>query len=59
MTALMWACKRGHTEIVKALVAAGADVNLRDFNKQTALYRARKRKYTDIMQILEEASASE
>jgi ankyrin repeat protein len=56
MTALMWAAKGGYTDIVKALVAAGADVKLKDSNQQTALYRARR---TDIIDILKGAGASE
>ncbi len=40
MTALMRAGVRGHIEIVKMLVSAGANVNLQDSDGRTALMRA-------------------
>lgn len=35
--ALFWACYEGHTSIVEALLAAGADPNARNLNRHTAL----------------------
>ena len=29
-TALMLACKRGHTDVVRVLLAAGAEINIKD-----------------------------
>jgi ankyrin repeat protein len=42
LTALMWAARSGHTEVMKSLVDAGADMNLRDCasNGWTALIHA-------------------
>lgn len=36
-TALHWAAKRGHRDVVKILLSNGADVSLRNKNKDTAL----------------------
>jgi ankyrin repeat protein len=40
MTPLMWAVRNGRTEVVRLLVAAGADVNLRNAEDRTALDEA-------------------
>ena len=37
MTAMIWAAKRGHTEIAKLLIAAGASLNIQDEKQKTAL----------------------
>lgn len=39
-TALMYACKLSHLEIVKLLVDEGADVNIQDVKGNTALHLA-------------------
>lgn len=39
-TALMLASQKGHLSVVKALIHAGADVNVASQNGTTALYRA-------------------
>ena len=36
-TALIWASNAGHTEIVQALIAAGADLDATDLDGSTAL----------------------
>ena len=46
-----------HTDTLKALVEAGADVNLADRNGQTPLALARARRYGDMASILERAGA--
>ncbi|MFS8934629.1 ankyrin repeat domain-containing protein [Cupriavidus taiwanensis] len=46
-----------HTEIVRLLVNAGADVNLADGDGVTPLQHARQRGYTQIQQILTAAGA--
>ena len=47
----------GHTEIVKMLVAAKANVNLADKDGVSPLAHARKRGFADIVKILEAAGA--
>ena len=46
-----------HTEIVRMLVAAGANVNLPDRDGVTPLAHARQRGYTEMMRILQAAGA--
>jgi ankyrin repeat protein len=46
-----------HTEIVRLLVDAGADVNLPDKDGITPLAHAKNRNYTGIISILEKAGA--
>jgi ankyrin repeat protein len=46
-----------HTETLRALVHAGANVNLADRNGQTPLALARAKRYTAMVQILEKAGA--
>ena len=61
-TALMEAIVLGdggarHTDTLRALVEAGANVNLADRNGQSALALARARRYTEMVAILERAGA--
>ncbi|HMN30652.1 MAG TPA: ankyrin repeat domain-containing protein, partial [Caldilineaceae bacterium] len=46
-----------HTEVVRLLVAAGADVNLADGQGVTPLSHARQQGYSEIIEILEQAGA--
>ncbi len=46
-----------HTEIVRLLVAAGANVNLPDRDGVTPLFHARQRGYAEMIRILEAAGA--
>lgn len=46
-----------HQEIIRLLVAAGADVNIPDRDKVTALTHARKKGFKEIVTILEKAGA--
>jgi len=46
-----------HTEVVRMLVAAGADVNLADKEGISPLLHAKNRNFTEIIQILEKAGA--
>jgi hypothetical protein len=46
-----------HTDTLKALVEAGANVNLPDRNKQTPLTLARRRGFAEMVKILERAGA--
>ncbi len=48
---------RNHTETLRALVEAGADVNIADGSGSTPLKRARSRSYRDMVAILERAGA--
>lgn len=48
---------RSHTEVVRLLVGAGADVNLADGEGVTPLEHARQRGYEKIFRILQSAGA--
>ncbi len=57
-TALYLAAKRGDTEAVKMLLAAGAEVNTQDnYNKETPLNQAARRDHTEIVKALIAAGA--
>ena len=61
-TALMEAIVLGngganHTATVRALVEAGADVNIADKQGATSLQHARRRGYVEIARLLENAGA--
>ena len=51
-TGLMHSTANGHTETVKALLRAGADVDTRDSNGVTALLVAAAQGHTDIVRLL-------
>ena len=59
LTALMWASDNAHRDIVKALIAADADLNLKDKVGKTALMGASARAHTGIVNLLKEAGALE
>ena len=50
--ALIWAARRGHTEVVLALLGAGANVNTVDEDKITALIWASVRDHRPVVQAL-------
>ncbi|KOO30698.1 ankyrin repeat [Chrysochromulina tobinii] len=56
-TAVMLASRRGHVEIVAALLRAGADVGLKSRSMSCALSMAAEEGYTDVVDILIEAGA--
>ncbi len=56
---LIGAAKKGDTETVKTLLAAGADVNAQNWVGQTALMQAAWHGHTAIVEILKEAGARE
>jgi ankyrin repeat protein len=60
-TALMWAARNayGLTEIVELLINAGTDLNVQNDNGDTALIRATDKNYTEIIQMLKAAGATE
>ena len=58
-TWLMTATEVGRVEIVKALLDAGADVNMRVKNGHTALSIAKQKGFSDIAQMLVAAGAKE
>ena len=51
------AVRKGHTEVVRALVESGADKNNHDSNGITPLLEAIKRNNLDIVKLLVEARA--
>lgn len=57
-TALIVAARLGHVEIVKTLLAHGAEVNAEDDYGQTALYFAKKNSRARIVEILEAAGGT-
>lgn len=57
MTALSVAARRGHTEMVRLLLHAGADKNLRDVGGRTALAYAARVGHTEIVRLLVDAGA--
>ncbi len=56
-TALMWAADRGHTDIVRRLLGAGANPNLQNNQGTTALIRAAKEGQAQAVEALLEAGA--
>lgn len=56
-TRLHWAVENGYTEIVKALIAKGADINTKDIYGQTPLHLATRNGHTEIVKALLDASA--
>jgi ankyrin repeat protein len=56
-TALMFAANFGHTAVVEALIAAGADLNAVDQNGSTALIMAAEGGHTDSVRVLLAAGA--
>ena len=57
-TALIYASKGGHTDIVKILIEKGANFELKDINNFDALMYASKGGHTDIVKILIEKGAN-
>ena len=43
----------GHTEVVRVLVAAGADLSAKNRRKKTPLQLALSRKHTEIVRVLQ------
>jgi hypothetical protein len=57
-TALMWAVQKGNLEVLKQLLAAGAEVNARDhFDGRTALILASYNGFAEIVELLLKRSA--
>ncbi|MBL7114307.1 MAG: ankyrin repeat domain-containing protein [Kiritimatiellae bacterium] len=52
-TPLMFAAAEGHADVVKVLLAAGADVNMQDVDGETAGYFARQRGHVELAKMLE------
>jgi len=57
-TALTYAARRGHTDAVRFLINAGANVNVRDNRGETALMYAAFSGHTDIARLLIQAGAN-
>jgi ankyrin repeat protein len=58
-TALIFAVEGGHTEIVAALLKAGADVTIADKSERLPIDIAIQEGYTEIIQLLQAAGAQE
>ena len=56
-TALMLASEKGHIDVVKLLLDAGADVKVTDKMGRTALSMAERRRRKEVVQLLTEAGA--
>lgn len=54
-TALMLACKRGHEEVVRVLLTAGAELHQKDSRGRTARDTASKRHHESILAMLHPA----
>lgn len=54
---LMHAASAGHTEAVKVFIAAGADINARNNEGQTALELASLKEHTETVNLLRQAGA--
>jgi len=57
-TALMLASENGHMEVVKVLLAAGADVNVKSRTGNTALSQATEQGHSEIIELLKKAGAT-
>ncbi len=56
-TALIWASRNGHVEVVKALLDAGAKVNEKNNDSYTALIWASKKGHVEVVEALLDAGA--
>ena len=54
---LHWAAENGQTDVAKALIAAGADLNAKDQFRCAPLHRAVRNGYIDVVQALLTAGA--
>ena len=55
----MGAVQQGHTEIVKLLLVAGADVNAKENEGDTPLSIAKQKEHTQIIKLLKEYGAKD
>ena len=59
MTVLMHEPRRGTVDIVRPLIESGANINIQDKHGKTALYKAWSFGYTEIVEALKSARATE
>ena len=52
MTGLHWAARRNYAEMMRLLIANGADLNVRDASGRTAIYLASKNNHHDAVKEL-------
>jgi ankyrin repeat protein len=55
---LLKAAEEGKTDVVRSLIAKGADVNAKDKEGKTALAYAKENSHTEIVQLLKQAGAN-
>ncbi len=55
----MWAAARGHVEVLKLLLEAGADLNARTRKGRTAIEIGAQEGHHDIVEVLREAGAND
>lgn len=53
----MWASYRGHAEVVKLLLANGADINAETEHGSTALMRAGYKGHAKVVKLLQDATS--
>jgi len=58
VTGLLWACDRGHVELVEKLLKAGANIEQRDCEGSTPLHYAVMCEHTDLVEMLLERRAN-
>jgi len=59
LTPLHFAARGGHVDVIRTLLAKGADANLKSKGGRTALDLAKEKNQTDVIELLQKHSAKE